>query len=176
MLRLALLLLAVGATPVFGQTMPVPAPRSNVEFARGAWREVQSYLLRSAESAPESLFAFKPSPDVRSFGETLDHVAASERGYCEMALGEKPSGGGSGTGARTKAEVIAALQRAYGTCERAYAQSDADAAQPAYGGGRTSRLQILLTNAIHDNEHYGNIVTYLRLNRLVPPSSQPGPR
>ena len=176
MLRFALLLMAVSASPVLGQAMPAPLLRSNVDFARGAWREVQSYLLRSAENTPDAVFVFKPSPEVRSFGETLDHVAASERGYCEMALGEKPSGGGSGTGARTKLEMIAALHTAYGTCERAYAQSEADAAQPAYGGGRATRLQMLLTNAIHDNEHYGNIVTYLRMNRLVPPSSQPNPR
>ena len=113
---------------------------------------------------------------MRSFGETLDHVAASERGYCQMALGERPAGGGAGTGARTKGEVIAALEAAGAACERAYAQRAEDAAQPAYGGTRTSRLQVLLTNAMHDNEHYGNVVTYLRLNHRVPPSSQAGAR
>jgi uncharacterized damage-inducible protein DinB len=176
MLRIALLLLLAGSDPVIGQMTPAPPLKSDLEFARGAWRETQSYLFRSAETAPDSLFAFKPSREVRSFGETLDHVAASERGYCQMALGQKPSGGGSGTGAKTKAEVIAALRTSAGICEPAYGQSDADAAQVAYGGGRASRLQMLLTNTIHDSEHYGNIVTYLRLNHLVPPSSQPIPR
>ena len=60
--------------------------------------------------------------------------------------------------------------------ERAYGQSEEEAARPAYGGGRASRLHVLLENAMHDKEHYGNIVTYLRLRGLVPPTSQPGPR
>ena len=170
------LLLVLSAALLRGQPTPAPALRSNGEYARGAWGEVHAYLRRSAQVGPDSLFSFKPSPDVRSFGETLDHVAASERGYCQMALGEKPSGGGAGTGAKRMTDVTAAFQVAHDVCERAYAQSDVDLALPAYGGGRMSRLQILLANVSHDNEHYGNIVTYLRLNRLVPPSSQPSPR
>jgi uncharacterized damage-inducible protein DinB len=141
-----------------------------------AWREVQGYLVQAATAAPDSLFTFRPSPDVRSFGEMLDHVAASERGYCQAALGERPSGGGAGTGATSKAEVLAALQASKDVCERAYGQSEEGAALPAYGGGRASRLQVLLANAMHDNEHYGNIVTYMRLHGMVPPSSQPTSR
>ena len=176
MLRLAFLTIAFGAAPALGQEAPTAAPRSNVEFALRAWREVHGHLVQAATSAPDSLFAYSPVPAVRSFGGTLDHVAASERGYCEMALGERPSGGGAGTGARTKAEVLAALRAAAEVCERAYGQSEEDAARPAYGGGRASRLHVLLENAMHDKEHYGNIVTYLRLRGLVPPTSQPGPR
>lgn len=176
MLRHTALMVVLGAAPALGQSIAAPATRSNVDFARGVWREVQSYLLQAANAAPDSLFAFKPSPEVRSFGETLDHVAASQRGYCQMALGERPMGGGAGTGAKTKVEVIAALGSSNEVCERAYAQSDEGAARPAYGAGRASRLHVLLTNAMHDNEHYGNIVTYLRLNHIVPPSSQPTAR
>jgi uncharacterized damage-inducible protein DinB len=167
---------ALSAAPALAQSPAAPAPRSNTEFARRVWREVQGYLAQAATAAPDSLFGFRPTPDVRSFGETLDHVAASERGYCQMALGERPSGGGAGTGARTKAEVIAALQTSKEVCERAYAQGEADAGLPAFGGGRASRLQVLLENVMHDNEHYGNVVTYLRLNRIVPPSTSPAPR
>ena len=172
----AIFLLFICAVPVVAQNPQSPMARSNVEFARRAWRTVQANLVRAAELAPDSVFAFKPTPEVRSFAETLDHVAASERGYCEMALGEQPAGGGAGTGARTKAEVIAALEISKELCERAYAQSEEDAALPAFGGGRATRLHVLLENAMHDGEHHGNIVTYLRLNGLVPPSSQPPSR
>lgn len=135
MMGRAILLLVLGAAPVLAQTAAGPPLRSNGEYARVVWREVQAYLRQSAQAAPDSLFAFKPRPEVRSFGETLDHVAASERGYCQMALGEKPSGGGAGTGAKTMAEVIAALQTASSVCERAYGQPDAELALPAYGAG-----------------------------------------
>jgi hypothetical protein len=74
------------------------------------------------------------------------------------------------------AAVNAALLASAEICERAYGQSEDGAMRPAYGGVRASRLQVLLENAMHDSEHYGNIVTYLRLNRMVPPTSQPSPR
>ncbi len=176
MVRRVLFMVLLTATPAVGQGTTAPVPPSNVEFARLKWAEVQGYLAQAAATAPDSLFAFKPTAEVRSFGQTLDHVAASERGYCRLALGEPAGGSGAGTGATTMREVIAALQAAKTLCSRAYAQTEDEAARPAYGGGRASRLQLLLENAMHDNEHYGNIVTYLRLNHLVPPSSQPAAR
>lgn len=179
MLRRCLLLIAFGAAPALAQDTPATprAPmRSNVEYARGAWQEVQGNLLQAAKDAPDSVFAFRPAADVRSFGETLDHVAASQHGYCLMALGERPAGGGAGTGASTRAAVMAALEASNAVCERAYGQSEEDAALPAFGSGRASRLHVLLTNALHDGEHYGNVVTYLRLHGIVPPSSRPAPR
>ncbi|HYD50980.1 MAG TPA: DinB family protein [Gemmatimonadaceae bacterium] len=176
--RITLVLLFACALPLSGQstTPAAAAPRSNAEFARRAWREVHGHLVQAATSAPESLFAFRPTPEVRSFGEMLDHVAASERGYCQMALGERPTAGGAGTGARTRAEILAALLGAAEICERAHGQHDVDLDRPAFGGGRASRLHVLLENAMHDTEHYGNVVTYLRLRGMVPPSSQPAPR
>lgn len=172
MLRRALLVLACSAAPAAAQSTPPASLQSNMEFTRAAWRAMQGNLVRAAVDAPDSLFGFRPAPEVRSFGETLDHVAASQNGYCRMAVGERPSGGGAGTGAKTKAEVIAALRASNEVCERAYAQSDADAALPAFGGGRASRLHVLLENTQHDSEHYGNIVTYMRLHGIVPPSSR----
>ena len=59
-------------------------------------------------------------------------------------------------------------------CAKAYAQTDAaSAATVDLFGAPHSRLFTLLENATHDNEHYGNLVTYLRMNNLVPPSSKP---
>jgi uncharacterized damage-inducible protein DinB len=178
MLMRSLILLSIVAAPAFAQTTsPAAAPlRSNTDAARMLWQEVRSNLAKAADDAPESIHDYKPSPDVRSFGETLDHVAASQNGYCRMALGEKPTGGGAGTGAKSKADVVEALRASNDVCARAYAQTDESTALPAYDGGRNSRLHVLLVNVMHDSEHYGNIVTYLRLNGLVPPSSQPSAR
>ena len=33
-------------------------------------------------------------------------------------------------------------------------------------------IQELMSSVMHDGEHYGNLVTYMRLNKMVPPSSQ----
>src|SRR4051812_35020681 len=103
MLERAVLLVAVCAAPAVSQPASPGGVRSDVEYARNAWREVHGYLGAAAATAPDSLFAFRPTPEVRTFGETLDHVAASERGYCEIALGQPMNGGGSGTGAKTMA-------------------------------------------------------------------------
>jgi uncharacterized damage-inducible protein DinB len=35
-----------------------------------------------------------------------------------------------------------------------------------------ARAQMLIANFAHNNEHYGNLVTYLRAKGLVPPSSE----
>jgi hypothetical protein len=40
-------------------------------------------------------------------------------------------------------------------------------------GDQHSRLYVLMMNATHDAEHYGNLVTYMRMNGMVPPSSKP---
>lgn len=170
MLRAALLILVCAGVPALCQDAPVTV-RSDAEYARRAWREVRTNLDRAAAEASDSLLAYRPTAGVRSYLETLDHIAASETGYCRMAMGERPTGGGAGTGAKTKSELLAALQAARETCERAYGQADSLGALPV-NGSRTTRLQLLLTNAMHDAEHYGNVVTYLRLNGVVPPSSR----
>ncbi len=72
-----------------------------VEYARRLWKEVQTHLTTAAADTPEALFAYRPTSEVRSFGETPDHVAASQNGYCRMALGERPVGDANGTGAKT---------------------------------------------------------------------------
>jgi uncharacterized damage-inducible protein DinB len=171
MLTRSIFLLSISALTAAAQT---PAP-SAVTYARTLWLEVSTYLDRAAADTPDSLYSFKPTPDVRSFGEILDHIAASQNGYCRLALGERPTGGGAGTGAKAKPEIVAALRASHTLCVRAYAQADSDATRPAYDGDKRSRLYQLLENAMHNNEHYGNLVTYLRLKGRIPPSSQPTP-
>ena len=40
-------------------------------------------------------------------------------------------------------------------------------------GQKQNRFWALVMNTSHDDEHYGNLVTYLRINGMVPPSSKP---
>ena len=69
------------------------------------------------------------------------------------------------------------MQESLAYCDTAYASlTDASAAQmvpQAFGGsGTTSRASVLISNAGHHQEHYGNLVTYLRIKGIVPPSSR----
>jgi len=144
---------------------------------------VARYLAGSAEKMPEANFAFKPTPEVRSFGEILGHVANSHYSYCSRLKGEKNPDEGNDLEKKTaKADIVKALNDSIAYCTAVYAgMTDAMAvenlappAPPAPPApAPTPRLRLLLGNVTHDQEHYGNLVTYLRLKGLVPPSSEP---
>lgn len=169
-LVVTLLLLAL-PTVAAAQAQANPA----VAAAAAPYNQVKSYLLRSAEQTPESLYAFKATPEVRSLGQLIGHVADGQASYCSTALGERSSEPSAEKTMTTKAALVEALKKSIALCDRAYAQTDVQAMAPVIiFGSPSTRLGALVMNSTHDFEHYGNIVTYLRLNGIVPPSSQPG--
>jgi uncharacterized damage-inducible protein DinB len=160
------------SVPAFAQS---PARDPNVANARILWEQASGYIAQSAADVPEALYAYRPTPEVRTFGAILGHVAGSEKMFCAIAMGDAPPAEDAvEKTATTKAALIAALADAHAYCARAYEQTDR-AVEPLVDlfGQQRSRLFVLLENATHDNEHYGNIVTYMRLNKMVPPSSRP---
>ncbi len=172
MLKRSLAILCVAAAPVLGQAA---SATTNVDNARFLWEGVRGYITEAAADVPENLYSFRPTPDVRTFGQLIGHIAGSQKSYCAMALGEKPPEEDAvEKAAMTKAALVAALKESNDYCARAYKQTDA-ATKPMLDlyGQQRSRLFVLLENATHDNEHYGNIVTYMRINKMVPPSSKP---
>jgi len=177
MTRFAAILMLVLSTPALSQETAKATDNPGIAALRAMWEMQSAYVLRSAEQMPEADYAFKPVATVRSFGQLIAHVAGSQYSMCASALGdperaedefEKSMG--------TKAQLVAALRASSEYCRRAYAQSDADAARAVtmYGESRT-RMWALALNATHDGEHYGNIITYLRIKGMVPPSSQRTP-
>lgn len=174
---------ALLAAPVARAVAQPAAPRAarsarDVTVAvRAPYAEVKSYLLRTAAQASDSDYAFRPTPGVRSLGAVLAHVAESQYYYCSIALRERNSAPADLEKTRTtKAAISDALQASFALCDRAYALTDAQAVAtiPGPDGGTTTPLAVLVRNVGHDNEHYGNLVTYLRIRGRVPPSSQPG--
>jgi len=174
MLKRAIAVLALAASPLAAQGN---AP-SAVGTARMLWEDVTGYLVRSAEDMPAGKYDFKPTPAVRSFGAIIGHVAGAQEMFCAVALGEKPPAEDAvEKTAKSKEALIAALKASNDHCRKAYAMSDAAAAAMTdVFGGRQSKLYVLMVNTTHDNEHYGNLVTYLRMNGMVPPSSRPRAR
>jgi uncharacterized damage-inducible protein DinB len=178
---LVLAAVAAVASPALAQSVAqTGAPRaaaaspSPVADIRAQWKSLSGYVLETAMDVPESKYAYKPTPDVRSFGELFAHLAGSQSMFCAIALGEKPPAEDAVT-ARSKAELVGALKQSNVACERAYTQTDAAASMSVdVFGQQHSRLYALMMNATHDGEHYGNLVTYLRMNGMVPPSSKPG--
>jgi uncharacterized damage-inducible protein DinB len=139
------------------------------------YRQAMAYIIAAAEQMPEADYGYKPTPDVRSFGQLVGHVANAQFMICSAALGESSPAMQNFEQVTSKAELVEALRSSNAVCDRAYAQSDEAALQVVrlFGQERT-RLAVLVLNAAHDFEHYGNLVTYLRLKGMVPPSSQGG--
>lgn len=173
-MRKALLILLSAAATVSAQQQQSSVTNPAVNAAKTNWMEVRSYLTRSAEQMPESLYAFKPTPQVRSFGAILAHVAASQFTYCSIVYGEKPrSESEIENSAKTKADVVKLLKDSNAYCERAYSMPDVDGnAAIMLFGQPSTKLSTLINNVGHDMEHYGNLITYFRLKGMVPPSSQ----
>lgn len=170
---LSAIAIALIVTPVRAQQA---APDFAVSTARSLWQGLAGYITTAAEELPENLYAYRPTAEVRSFGELFGHVAGAQYMICAAALGDPPREEGEvEQTAKTKTALVAALKASTAYCARAYAQTDAAAQQPVtLFGQKSTRLWALTMNATHDGEHYGNIVTYLRLNGIVPPSSRGG--
>jgi hypothetical protein len=101
-------------------------------------------------------------------------VAGAQYLICAAALGDPPrTEDAIEKTKKTKVELVAALKASTEYCGKAYGQTDkaAQGKTKLFGQERT-RLFALGVNATHDAEHYGNIVTYLRLKGIVPPSSR----
>ena len=154
---------------------PAPPANAAVGTVRELWLAMTNYVTQAAVAVPESLYAYKPTAAVRSFGQLIGHVAGAQYLICAAALGEPPREEDEIERTRTtKADLVAALKASTEYCSRAYAQTDAAAqGQTKLFGQDRSRLYSLGLNATHNGEHYGNIVTYMRMKGLVPPSSRP---
>jgi uncharacterized damage-inducible protein DinB len=131
-------------------------------------------ILRSADKMPEDKYAFRPTDSVRTYGQVLAHVADGQYEFCGAAAGNHDEKGIEKS-AKTKADIVAALKSAFAYCDAIYAgMTDAKAAEmiPAFGGAKITRLSMLDFNVSHTMEHYGNLVTYMRIQGIVPPSSE----
>ncbi len=167
MRTLLLCLLATAAVAV-AQDNPLSA------FNKRAYGQVKVWLLGSAEKMPEENYTFKPTDAVRSFGQVVGHVADAQYLFCSAALGEKNPALKIEQTKTSKADLIAALKDAFAYCDKAYdGMTDATATQVVkFFGGDTPKLSVLTVNLAHSAEHYGNIVVYLRLKNIVPPSTE----
>jgi uncharacterized damage-inducible protein DinB len=145
-----------------------------VSTARLLWEPMIGYITAVAEELPENKYSYRPTPEVRSFGEMFGHVAGAQYMFCAMATGEPPRQEDDiEKSKKSKADLVAALKASTEYCNKAYAQDDraAQGKIKLFGQERT-RLHALGMNATHDAEHYGNLVTYMRINKMVPPSSR----
>jgi uncharacterized damage-inducible protein DinB len=164
------LALAMGAGAVWAQGKPGPWSST----VKAGWGGLKKNLTGSAALLPEADYGFKPAPAVRSFGQLIGHLANDHYLICSAAKGEKnPQTGVDFEKTTGKAALVKALQDSIAYCDGVYDTiTDTKGAEIVeIFGGSYPRLGALTINVTHSSEHYGNLVTYLRLKGLVPPSS-----
>lgn len=140
---------------------------------KSAWTQIKGYVAKAAEKMPEDQYSFKPTTEVRSYGQLIAHIADANYMICGAAKGEQKMLGIEKS-KTAKADLIAALAESTAYCDSAFdSLTDATGAEMVklFGRDRT-RMGALQLNVAHDFEHYGNLVTYLRMKALVPPSSE----
>jgi len=169
MRNLGLLLIAAAST-LFAQTADNPLSAST----KGLYGMAKNNLVKAAEKMPEESYSFKPTPTVRSFGQLVGHVADANYMFCSAVIGEPAPVRGIEMGRSAKADLVTALKESFTYCDKAYdGMTDVAGAQKLkFFGQERPRLGILEFNNMHDYEHYGNMVTYLRMKGIVPPSSE----
>lgn len=168
------LLLVFSARAARAQDHVAPADYA-VGTVRTLWQQQSGFVTESAREMPESKYSYRPTKAVRSFGELIAHVAGSQYSFCAAALGDSARAEDDIEKKKnmSKADLVAAMQASNEYCTRAYQQTDdASTAKIQLFGQERTRLFALMINATHDAEHYGNLITYLRINGMVPPSSK----
>lgn len=173
--------LALSAAAQAGQ-QGVPKD-ATATWLRNSYTTNRRYLVRTAEKMPEDSYGLRPGPqlEVRTFGQIVGHLANFNFRWCSQAKGEpNPKESTDFEKVATKAGLISVLNDALTYCDGVYAaltdasglamvQITQENGQPA----SVPRMSLLILNHAHNNEHYGNLVTYMRIKSIIPPSSEP---
>jgi len=183
-LILALVVLGCGANAAVAQTTDagfwIELSPSMAKVAKTMHASIRRNLAEAAEAMPAADYGFKPTAEVRTFAQLVGHVVFANYLMCSQAVGEKSPAAGNYEQMTDKAQLVKALNDSLSYCDRIYeATTDANFNQAATVGGLgpnipqapTIRGAVLMFNVTHNNEHYGNIIVYLRLKGITPPST-----
>ena len=177
----ALLVTVPGALLAQEKPADMPASQSPAASAnpitqseKGLYSFISGTVIAAAQKMPEENYSFKPTPEVRSFGQIVGHVADAQYMFCSAAIGETMAPKDIEKNKTSKADLVAAMKDGQAYCVKAFASmTDAKAAETVkMMGFQMTRISIFSLNTAHTDEHYGNLVTYLRLKGLVPPTSE----
>ena len=154
------------------QAQPKGAPLDLAGDLKQNYTAGKTKIMAAADQMPEAGYAFQPVPEERNFGQWVAHVADLQAQWCGGVTGDtKQLGAASMT---SKADLVAALKTSFDMCDAAYDGTTAANANDnvqTFRGPRP-RVSWLWFNVAHNEESYGSMAVYLRLQKLVPPSSQ----
>ncbi len=169
----AFLLLIFGVTSLqaqveAGQVQPV------IEALQDGNGYVQNMVINAAKEMSEDDYSFRPTPEVRNFGELLTHIAGSNYFFCSAAMGKDSPVGNVEKNVTKREEILDVLSASFDYCNEIYETADIgmDTQLVEFMGKQRSPLTVLTFRNNHTLQHYGNVITYMRLRGKVPPSSQ----
>ncbi|MGZ3405004.1 MAG: DinB family protein [Polyangia bacterium] len=163
---------AAAETPPAGSVAKAGTPADEV---LAAWNEAARKVIAMAEDYPEAKYDFKPTPEVRSFAEQILHVAGGNALFLEAAkTGKFKEEEPSRATYKTKAQVVALLKKSVAD-DAAYIKQTNFAApmKSPFAPKMMSAMAYWFDAAGHMSEHYGQLVFYYRMNKMVPPESRP---
>jgi hypothetical protein len=122
------------------------------------FNEVSAWITKAADMVPADKYNYRPVQTVRTFGQQIAHVVDSYNYFCSRATNPKVEwSDATEKGSTDKAILIQKLKQATDACTAAY--------------GSEAKAPPLMANIAHTNLHYGNLITYLRMMGMTPPSS-----
>jgi uncharacterized damage-inducible protein DinB len=174
-----LALIVAAASPAWGQSANPLTGGARLHYGI-----IKGYVTRAAAKMPEEHYSFRPTPEVRTFAQLIGHLADANYRLCSILNGQDPPMDAVIEKEKhAKPDLIKALDESFTYCDKAYTAMNDEAGKPIVkfdAGGEGSRvpiqmprLTVLAFHTGHAFEHYGNVVTYMRLKGLVPPSSEP---
>ena len=162
--------IALAQTPAAPQTFTLSG-----NMVRG-YQNIERNLLEAAEKMPEADYAFKPTPEIRPFGELVAHVALSQFGTCAALKGDvtPPHKDEKEDAKRSKGDLVALLKESAAYCDPVLTSlKDEDLPVLTKSGQNQAAKGLFLAGTVtHGNEMYGTMAVYLRLKGLVPPSTE----
>ena len=177
----------IPAVQAQGQQAAAPAaapapqlPTSTSAEVNAFYTNIAGFITRAAAMVPAEKYTWQATPEVRTFARLFAHIVDDNNGACAALAGVTPAPARMDTGTAgafaadkmSKADLEKALADSVALCQKAFAAvNQTNMMESAGGRGTRTKIGILIYNTSHINEHYGNIVTYMRLNGMVPPSS-----
>jgi uncharacterized damage-inducible protein DinB len=167
--NILLLLTSLFFNVSWAQEIKLPEkPMASVDIAA---LYIPGTIIKAAEQMPEEYYTFRPTPEVRSFGELIAHIAESNFEMSAIAKGEDSP---VLKVVPTKTKALEALKKSfdyYGEARENMTQQRREILVKFMGGSQPAG-NVLDFSVFHCLQHYGNVIVYMRLKGLVPPSSE----
>jgi uncharacterized damage-inducible protein DinB len=151
--------LLFSASYIYGQAAATAQSPDTATELRNGFTEVSGWVTKAAEMVPDDKYNYRPVDTVRTFGQLVAHIADSYNYYCARGAGNNIEWSDAiEKGNTDKATLVPKLKQALDRCSEVYK-------------GSNGRVGPLLGNVGHTSLHYGNIITYMRMLGMKPPSS-----